>query len=80
MRIACAFERLNAGVKWRAVPSSRIPAISTMHPTLVREPFHRDGWTSEEKYDGWPPETLEALYGDSICADCTKSKAKTLTR
>jgi ATP-dependent DNA ligase len=24
-----------------------------MHPTLVREPFHRNGWTYEEKYDGW---------------------------
>src|SRR5438105_497663 len=24
-----------------------------MHPTLVREPFHHDGWVSEEKYDGW---------------------------
>jgi len=24
-----------------------------MHPTLVREPFHRDGWAFAEKYDGW---------------------------
>jgi ATP-dependent DNA ligase len=24
-----------------------------VHPTLVREPFHRDGWVYEEKYDGW---------------------------
>jgi len=24
-----------------------------MHPTLVREPFHREGWVFEEKYDGW---------------------------
>src|SRR2546430_462893 len=24
-----------------------------MHPTLVREPSHRDGWVFEEKYDGW---------------------------
>src|SRR5262252_1389347 len=22
-------------------------------PTLVREPFHRDGWIYEEKVDGW---------------------------
>jgi ATP-dependent DNA ligase len=22
-------------------------------PTLVREPFHRDGWVYEEKVDGW---------------------------
>jgi bifunctional non-homologous end joining protein LigD len=24
-----------------------------MQPTLVREPFHRDGWVYEEKVDGW---------------------------
>jgi bifunctional non-homologous end joining protein LigD len=24
-----------------------------MAPTLVREPFHRDGWAYEEKVDGW---------------------------
>jgi len=24
-----------------------------MHPTLVREPFHRPGWVYEEKVDGW---------------------------
>jgi len=24
-----------------------------MSPTLVREPFHRDGWVYEEKIDGW---------------------------
>lgn len=24
-----------------------------MQPTLVREPFHRDGWVYEEKYDDW---------------------------
>src|SRR5437879_6107694 len=24
-----------------------------MHPTLVREPFHREGWVYDEKYDGW---------------------------
>jgi len=24
-----------------------------MAPTLVREPFHRDGWVYEEKIDGW---------------------------
>jgi ATP-dependent DNA ligase len=28
--------------------------ISTpMAPTLVREPFQRDGWVYEEKVDGW---------------------------
>jgi hypothetical protein len=24
-----------------------------MHATLVREPFYREGWVYEEKYDGW---------------------------
>lgn len=24
-----------------------------MHPTLVREPFHRAGWVYEGKDDGW---------------------------
>jgi bifunctional non-homologous end joining protein LigD len=24
-----------------------------MAPTLVREPFHRDGWVCDEKVDGW---------------------------
>jgi hypothetical protein len=24
-----------------------------MIPTLVREPFHRDGWVYQEKVDGW---------------------------
>jgi len=24
-----------------------------MAPTLVRDPFHRDGWVYEEKVDGW---------------------------
>ncbi len=24
-----------------------------MAPTLVRVPFHRDGWVYEEKVDGW---------------------------
>jgi bifunctional non-homologous end joining protein LigD len=33
--------------------SSKIPTVSPMHPTLVREPFHRAGWVFEEKVDGW---------------------------
>jgi hypothetical protein len=28
------------------------PPISPMHPTLVREPFHRPGWVYERKEDG----------------------------
>jgi hypothetical protein len=26
--------------------------ITSMQPTLAREPFHRPGWVYEEKYDG----------------------------
>jgi ATP-dependent DNA ligase len=26
---------------------------TSMAPTQVREPFHRDGWVYEEKVDGW---------------------------
>ena len=29
-----------------------MPAIMPMHPTLIREPFHRRGWVYEEKVDG----------------------------
>jgi bifunctional non-homologous end joining protein LigD len=28
-------------------------AVVPMQPTLIREPFHRDGWIYEEKFDGW---------------------------
>jgi bifunctional non-homologous end joining protein LigD len=35
------------------VSTSRVPAVSPMHPTLVREPFHQQGWVYEEKVDGW---------------------------
>ena len=28
-------------------------SIEPMHPTLVRQPFHRDGWVYERKEDGW---------------------------
>ena len=30
-----------------------IPQYTPMAATLVREPFHRDGWVYEEKVDGW---------------------------
>ena len=30
-----------------------VPSIDLMHPTLVAQPFHREGWVYEEKYDGW---------------------------
>ena len=26
-----------------------LPIVTPMAPTLVREPFHRDGWIYEEK-------------------------------
>jgi bifunctional non-homologous end joining protein LigD len=29
-----------------------IPQYTSMAPTRVREPFHRDGWVYEEKIDG----------------------------
>jgi len=29
------------------------PRYAPMHPTLVREPLHRDGWVYEEKYNRW---------------------------
>ena len=28
-------------------------SLAPMAPTLVRPPFHRDGWVYEEKVDGW---------------------------
>ena len=33
--------------------SSELPVVAVRQPTLVREPFHRQGWVYEEKYDGW---------------------------
>jgi hypothetical protein len=33
--------------------SSVVPKYVPMAPTLVRAPFHRDGWVYEEKVDGW---------------------------
>ncbi len=30
-----------------------IPTYDLMHPTQVRQPFHRPGWVYEEKIDGW---------------------------
>ncbi len=36
-----------------------------MAPTLVREPFHRDGWVYEEKVDGW--RILAYKDGDRVC-------------
>jgi ATP-dependent DNA ligase len=29
------------------------PPVPLTHPTLVAGPFHREGWSYEEKYDGW---------------------------
>jgi hypothetical protein len=30
-----------------------VPQYAPMIPTLVPEPFHRDGWIYEENVDGW---------------------------
>jgi len=30
-----------------------LPVIELMQATEVSQPFHRDGWIFEEKYDGW---------------------------
>jgi len=30
-----------------------LPLYTPTAPTLVRKPFHRDGWVYEEKVDGW---------------------------
>jgi hypothetical protein len=38
-----------ARVKWYVL----LPQFTPMAPTLIREPFHRDGWVYEEKVDGW---------------------------
>jgi len=29
------------------------PGTRPQPPSLVREPFHRDGWVYDEKVDGW---------------------------
>jgi len=36
-------------VEWLIV----LPLFTPTAPTLVRNPFHRDGWVYEEKVDGW---------------------------
>ena len=35
------------------VSAPPFPAVELMHPTLVHEPFHRDGWVYEEKVAGY---------------------------
>jgi ATP-dependent DNA ligase len=38
----------------RATPAAgALPRIELMQSTEVTQPFHRDGWVYEEKYDGW---------------------------
>jgi hypothetical protein len=32
---------------------SRLPAVTLMQVDKVSQPFHRDCWIYEEKYDGW---------------------------
>jgi ATP-dependent DNA ligase len=42
-----------------------LDVVVPMAPTLVREPFHRDGWVYEEKIDGW--RILAYKAGDRVC-------------
>jgi len=30
-----------------------LPTVDPMHATQIAQPFHREGWIWEEKYDGW---------------------------
>ncbi len=30
-----------------------LPAVALMHPTLIHRPIHHEGWSYEEKVDGW---------------------------
>ena len=40
-------------------------SIDMMHATLVAQPFHREGWIYEEKYDGW---RMLAYKRGSMCS------------
>ena len=42
-----------AVLAFRAILAPVMPHVTVMQPTLVREPFHRDGYVYEEKVDGW---------------------------
>jgi ATP-dependent DNA ligase len=53
------------GDKVSSVSSSLPPSISPTHPTLVREPFHCEGWAYGEKYDGWRMLALKEVNASS---------------
>jgi hypothetical protein len=42
-----------------------IPQYTPMAPTLVREPFHRDGWVYEKKVEGWRISSTKAAPASS---------------
>jgi bifunctional non-homologous end joining protein LigD len=45
-------KRLTVSGQW-IVPAAPLPTrIVPMQPELASEPFHREGWVWEEKYDG----------------------------
>jgi ATP-dependent DNA ligase len=48
-----AARRAAAGRGHRVEQFLVIPRYTPMAPTLVRAPFHREGWVYEEKVDGW---------------------------
>jgi ATP-dependent DNA ligase len=45
--------RFAAASKDGSALNTVLPKYTPMHPTQVREPFHRPGWVYEEKVDGW---------------------------
>jgi ATP dependent DNA ligase domain len=49
----CADRGMGSGETWRCPRAPVIPTYDLMHPTQVRQPFHRPGWVYEEKIDGW---------------------------
>jgi hypothetical protein len=54
--VAMPVERSNADARELTGPEILrfvLPRVLHSAHTLVREPFHRDGWVYEEKVDGW---------------------------
>jgi ATP-dependent DNA ligase len=45
-----------------------LPLYTPTAPTLVRQPFHRDGWIYEEKVDGW--RIVAYKEGDRVSMTC----------
>jgi hypothetical protein len=51
-----------------------VPQYTPTGPTLVREPFHRDGWVYEEKIDGW--RMLACKDGQRVCLSAATASPK----